>query len=134
VRGRDPERAVQYLQYAGEQAVQRSAYQEALRHLTQGLTLLGTLPETLTRVQHELDLQMALGPVLMARQGFASAEVEQVYARARELCQWLGETPRLFPVLWGVWAFYAVHVEYKPRSTSRSGSSHWPNVPRTRRA
>jgi predicted ATPase len=111
VRGRDPERAVPYLQYAGEQAVQRSAYQEALRHLTQGLALLGTLPETLTRVQQELDLQMALGPVLMARQGFANAAVEQVYARARELCQRLGETPQLFPVLWGVWAFYAVHVE-----------------------
>jgi predicted ATPase/DNA-binding winged helix-turn-helix (wHTH) protein len=111
VRGRDPARAVPYLQYAGEQAVQRSAYQEALRHLTQGLALLGTLPETLTRVQQELDLQMALGPVLMARQGFASAAVAQVYARARDLCQRLGETPQLFPALWGVWAFYAVHVE-----------------------
>ena len=40
-------------------------------------------------------------------------EVEQVYTRARELCRQVGETPQLFPVLWGLWAFYHVRAEYK---------------------
>ena len=36
VQGREPYRAVQYLQYASENALQRSAHQEAVTHLTQG--------------------------------------------------------------------------------------------------
>ena len=47
-------RAIKYLHHAGEPAVQRSAHQEALPHLTQGLALLATLPETPARVQQEL--------------------------------------------------------------------------------
>jgi predicted ATPase/DNA-binding winged helix-turn-helix (wHTH) protein len=113
VRGRDPERAVQYLQYAGEQAVQRSAHQEALRHFTQGLELLRTLPESPARARQELDLQLALGPTLMAVKGQAAAEVEQAYTRARALCQQVGDTPRLFPTLWGLWRFYAERARHQ---------------------
>src|SRR5262249_29175107 len=72
VRGRDTERAVQHLQMAGAQAMQRSAYQEALRHLTQALELLATLPETPVRIRQELTLQMALAPVLMALKGYTA--------------------------------------------------------------
>ena len=41
----------------------------------------------------------------------AAPEVEQAYTRARELCQQVGETPQLFPVLGGLWAFYLVRAE-----------------------
>jgi predicted ATPase len=44
--GRDYPRAVRYLQLAGENAIRRSAHQEALDHLTKGLELLKTLPDT----------------------------------------------------------------------------------------
>jgi DNA-binding winged helix-turn-helix (wHTH) protein/predicted ATPase len=106
VRGRDPERALPYLQYAGEQAMQRSAHQEALVHLTKGLELLATLPATPARAQQELNLQITLGPALMAARGWAAPEVEQTYGRARALCTQLGETSQLFPTLWGLWRFY----------------------------
>jgi len=105
-RGRDAWRAVHYLQYAGENALRRSAYQEAITHLTTGLEVLAPLPETPTRAQQELDLQIALGLALVVTRGPASPAVEQVYTRARELCQQVGETPQLFPVLWGLWRFY----------------------------
>ena len=39
------------------------------QHLTTGLALLATLPETPARAQQELDLQIALGPALMATKG-----------------------------------------------------------------
>ena len=42
----------------------------------------------------------------MATKGYAAPEVEKAYTRARELCQQVGETPQLFPVLWGLWVFY----------------------------
>jgi predicted ATPase len=45
-RGHDAWRAVTYLQYAGENALQRSAYQEAIPQLTTGLEVLATVPET----------------------------------------------------------------------------------------
>jgi len=46
IRGRDPNRAIQYLYDAGENAVRRSAYQEAVTHLTKGVEMLQTLRET----------------------------------------------------------------------------------------
>jgi predicted ATPase len=60
------EQAIPYWQQAGQQALQRSANIEAISQLTTGLELLATLPETPARAQQELDLQLALGPVLMA--------------------------------------------------------------------
>jgi predicted ATPase/DNA-binding winged helix-turn-helix (wHTH) protein/class 3 adenylate cyclase len=100
------EQAIPYWQRAGQQAVQRSAVQEAMQHLNTGLALLATLPETPAHAQQELALCMALGPVLMGTRGLASAEVEQTYARAWALCQQLRETPQRFVVLSGLWRLY----------------------------
>ena len=98
--------AMPYWQQAGQRAVERSAPVEAISHLTKGLEVLETLPDTPERAQQELDMQITLGPALMATKGQAALDVERTYARARELCQWVGETPQLFPVLWGLWRFY----------------------------
>jgi class 3 adenylate cyclase/predicted ATPase len=98
--------AVEYWQRAGQRALQRSANLEAVQHLSMALALLATLPETSARAQQELDLQIALGPALMAAKGWAAPEVEQTYGRARVLCTQLGETSQLFPTLWGLWRFY----------------------------
>ncbi len=112
-RSGNTEKAVEYLHRAGEQAVQRSAYGEAIGHLTTALEFLKTLPHTPGRTQQELMLQIALGAPLMATKGYGVPEVERVYTRARELCQQLGETPQLFTVLRGLWLFYLVRAEYK---------------------
>jgi predicted ATPase len=100
------EQAISYWQQAGQQALQRSANLEAIQHLTKGLELLKTLPDTAERAQQELDLQITLGPALMAIKGQGASEVEQVYARARALCAQVGETPQLFPTLRGLCMFY----------------------------
>jgi class 3 adenylate cyclase/predicted ATPase len=100
------EPAVGYWQQAGQRALQRSANLEAIGHLRHGLALLHALPDTPGRSQQELEIHMALGPALMMTQGFAAPEVAQTYDRARELCQRVGDTPQLFPVLHGLWRFY----------------------------
>ena len=105
------EQAIPYWQQAGQRAASRSANAEAISHLTKGLELLKTLPDTPERVQQELTLQIALGAPLQAIKGFASPEVERIYVRARELCQQVGETAQLFPVLWGLWFFYLARAE-----------------------
>jgi class 3 adenylate cyclase/predicted ATPase len=100
------EPAVGYWQRAGQQARQRSANAEAVQHLTSGLTLLATLPDTPARAQQELDLLIALGPALLATKGRGAPEVEQTYAQARALCAQVGDTPQLFPTLRGLCRFY----------------------------
>jgi predicted ATPase len=100
------EQAVHYWQHAGQRASARSAHAEAISHLTQGLEVLTTLPDSCTRAQQELGLQNTLGPVLMAVRGWAAPAVEATYTRARALCQQVGETPQLFPALMGIGTFY----------------------------
>ncbi|MBI3756407.1 MAG: hypothetical protein HY267_00370, partial [Deltaproteobacteria bacterium] len=107
-RSANTEKAITYLQLAGQQEVQRSAYTEAISHFTAALDLLSTRPETPERAAQELTLRLAVGPPLQATKGWASPEVEAVYTRARELCQQVGETPQLFPALFGLQAVYAI--------------------------
>ena len=111
VQGRDYHRAVQYLQQAGENAIRRRANQEAIRLLTKGLELLTTLPDTPERSQQELILQTTLGPALIATRGYAAPDVAHTYARARDLCRRMGDTPQLFVALRGLQTFYAVRAE-----------------------
>jgi predicted ATPase len=105
--------AIPYWQRAGERAMQRSANVEAISHLTKGLEVLKTLPDTPERTQHELTLQLTLAVSLMATQGYSAPEVERAYARARELCGQVGETPQLFPVLHGLWRYYLVRADFQ---------------------
>jgi predicted ATPase len=105
--------AVTYWQRAGQRALERSAHIEAIAHLTQGLALLQALPDSPERAQHELHVQTTLGPALMALKGWGAPEVEVAYTRARALCQQVGETPQLFPVLWGLWRIYSERAEHQ---------------------
>jgi len=104
--GRDSHQAVQYLRHAGDNAMRRWAHEEAIAYIRRGLELLEKQPDTPVRAQQELDLQLALGPALMAAKGWAAPEVEQTYARARGLCTQVGQIPQLFSTLRGLWRFY----------------------------
>ena len=103
--------AIPYWQQAGQKAIGRSANIEAFAHLTKGLELLKTLPDTPERAQQELMLQVALSTPLMLTRGWAAPEVGRVHSRARELCRQIGETPQLFPVLHGMWTFHFIRAE-----------------------
>jgi predicted ATPase len=105
--------AIPYWQRAGERALRRSAHVEAIVHLTKGLEVLKTLPDTPERTQRELALQTTLGPALLAMKGYAAPEVGEVYARARELCQQVGETPQIFPTLYGLYYFHVIRAEFQ---------------------
>jgi predicted ATPase len=105
------EQAIGYWQRAGQQASDRSANLEAVSHLTTGIALLTTLPETPARTQQALTLHLALGAALLMAKGHAAPEVEQVYTQAYALCQQVGETPELAPVLFGLWRFYLVRAQ-----------------------
>jgi predicted ATPase len=105
-RGHDYRRAAQYLQYAAENAQQKSAYQEAISLATRGLQLLTDLPDTPKRARQELALQLALGDALGTVKGYTAPEVENALTQARAISQKLGENPKLFPVLGRLFVFY----------------------------
>ena len=100
------EKAVEYLQLAGQRAVQRSANVEAIMHLTQALELLNTLDDTPAHAQQELVTQMGLGTAQMVTKGYGAPEAGVAYTRADELCRQLGDRPEVFDVLLGLWVFH----------------------------
>jgi predicted ATPase len=105
------EQAIPYWQQASQHASDRSAYLEAISHCTTGIELLTILPETPEHTQQALTLHIALGAALLVTKGHAAPEVEHAYTRARELCQQVGETPQLVPVLFGLWGFYTMRPQ-----------------------
>jgi DNA-binding winged helix-turn-helix (wHTH) protein/predicted ATPase len=106
--GRDPSRAADYHLRAGETALRQHGYREAADHLRQALDLLEPLPASPELLQQQLTLHMMLGSALTAIGGHATREVERSYARARELCEHVDDTERLFRVLPGLGWFYLV--------------------------
>src|SRR5262249_10372226 len=96
---------------AAQRAIERSAHVEAISHLTKGLQLLATLPETPQRLQREVDLLIAMGASLLAVKGYAALEVGETYTRAQHLCEHLDNPQQLFAVLRGLWNYYLVRAE-----------------------
>ncbi len=107
------EEAIAYSQKAGQIALGRSANVEAVTHFNKALELLAQLPETPERHEQELEIQMALGPALVAARGFADARVGHAYARAWELCQMLDDNVRLPLALRGREVFHYVSGELR---------------------
>ncbi|HBY97701.1 MAG TPA: adenylate cyclase [Chloroflexi bacterium] len=100
--------AIDYCQRAGQRATQRSAQVEAIADFNQALALLETLPQNLEHQRQELDLRMQLGATLMGVKGFEDPDVERTYSRARELCEQVGDSGKLYPVLQGLIAYNAI--------------------------
>jgi predicted ATPase len=105
------EQAVVYWQRAGQHASDRSANLEAINHFTTGIELLKTLPETPEHTQQALTLYTALGAALVMAKGQGAPEVEHAYIQAHALCQQVGETPELVPVLHGLHRFYVGRLQ-----------------------
>jgi class 3 adenylate cyclase/predicted ATPase len=105
------DRAIVYWGRAGHRALERSASLEAVAHFHKGLELLEKLPEIPDKIQKELELQTSLGNTLMTTKGYGAPEAKAALDRARELCQQVGDTDNLFPVLHGLWVFYGARAE-----------------------
>jgi len=87
------EKAAAHWLRAGKIAVARFANIEAIAHLRRGIEAVGGFPAGATKDRLELNLQFALGPCLIATQGFLSNATAATFTRARELCERLGDAP-----------------------------------------
>ena len=102
-RSANTRKAVEYLFRAGSQAAARYAHSEAVIRLSNARELLKRLPDDAERARQELTVLSALGRSLGVVKGFAAAELEPVYARARELCAQICDPVLAFPALYGQW-------------------------------
>lgn len=102
------EQAATYFLAGARAATKVFASNEAVMLARRGLNALEGLPDNIDRARLELQLQVALGVPLTDRAGYASAEVEQAYSRARDICSRVSDTPTLIPVLHGLYRFYIV--------------------------
>ena len=86
---------------------------EAVAQLTKGLEVLANLPEGTARQQHELDLRLAIGPALIATQGWAAEATGKTYERAGELCEELDQRQHLGAVLFGQFTYRNLRGEFR---------------------
>jgi tetratricopeptide (TPR) repeat protein len=95
--------ACDYRMHAGDRAISRSAYKEAIAHFSAALKIAETLPDAADRKRCQLGFLLKLGPALMVVRGTQSAEVEYVYRRATEIGESLGDVTALYKAKWGLW-------------------------------
>jgi len=102
-RSGNPDKAVQYLTRAGQQAMNRSAFAEAQAQLQQGLEWIKKLAESPERDSRELELASTLTQVLLITKGFTAPETRAAAERARDLAEKGGNLGQLVAQVFGIW-------------------------------
>jgi predicted ATPase len=110
-RGRERSSALEYHQLAAFAALTRQAPHEAVSHCTAALAALAEADDVGERTARELRLVVTRATLHMATRGYAAAETERDYARARSLCAELRGTAEVFPVLRGLLSYHHVRGE-----------------------
>lgn len=105
------ERAIDYLQKAGQRAIERSANTEAIGHLTHALDLLELLAESPERNRMALGSEVMLAHALIASFGYASPKTRDVLLRAKGRIDDLTDPSQRFAILYGIWASHYVGGE-----------------------
>jgi predicted ATPase len=108
----DRSKAIQYFRLAGERAAAKGAENEAVKHFTTALELIGKEPENESARLQEVRLRILSGPSLMAVKGLGAPETAANYTRALELCQMTDDASARFEALSGLWTFHLVRAEH----------------------
>ena len=94
--------ACDYRMRAGDQALNRSAYPEAIAHFSAGLKHAEAMPPQ-DGMRQQLEFWLKLGSASVVAHGLQSVEAEQAYIRASEIGEKLGDGPKSFQAKWGLW-------------------------------
>ena len=100
---RNYEKALHYWYEAGKQSAARSAHNEAIGHLKQGLNQIPNIDDPILRNKSELLLQISLGNSLRAIKGWSTDGVKHAYTRALQLCKESGLDELSLPATFGLW-------------------------------
>jgi adenylate cyclase len=109
---RDHEQAAEYFLRGARHASRVFASHEAIALARRGLEVAALLPDSPRRARLERDLQVALGWPLINVRGYAAAEVEHAYARARLLHPRTGDEAEPYEAVWGLAMCYLARAKY----------------------
>jgi class 3 adenylate cyclase/tetratricopeptide (TPR) repeat protein len=98
-----PGPACLYSERAGDRAVARSGYAEAVAHFDAALAEVARMPPGPDRDQRELTILFKRGPAVFVYRGMQNPQAEQNYQRAYEIAAKLDDDHTLFKALWGMW-------------------------------
>jgi len=105
---RDFAASARYFAAAAQHAMRLFGFREALSLSERGLAVVDAMAQGPARTQQELALRMAKGAALRSTTGWATPDIEQTFARARQLCHELGDPPPVVPVLWAITLFHLI--------------------------
>jgi predicted ATPase len=104
-------KAVEYLRLAGEQAVDRGGYAQALANLEPALGLIERLPDGMDKLRAELGVRLMEGRTATVLYGISSVERLQAFQRVCELSEQLGNDSTLLIGLVNVGFAYSNRME-----------------------
>jgi class 3 adenylate cyclase/predicted ATPase len=104
--------AIEYWGKAGDRALRRSAFKEAIAHFGKAIELTGgATASTKAETSRKLKLQVAYGNALISSRGYGAPETTAAFERARELVGDDREAPERSSVTYGLWVGSYMHCE-----------------------
>ena len=97
------DRALSCWRKAGERAVARLAYVEAVGHVQAAMKLVAGLPQGSEQDEWEFTFLAIEGPSRMALDGWDSPSAMALYEKARTVAERLGRPAEVFRSVWGLW-------------------------------
>ena len=92
-----------YSERAGDRAVARSAYAEAVAHFDAALAEASRMPAGRERDERELSVLLKRASAVFIYKGLQRLELKQDYERALDLAKSLGDDHAVFKAVWGLW-------------------------------
>src|SRR5436190_1156276 len=106
--------ALEWWRKAGQQALKRSAYAEAIAHLGKAVAIADGLPDAPDRTMNRLHLQIAYGRALRGCLGHSAPETVAAWTRARQFAADINDPVELAPIHSGLFNACLTHGEIAP--------------------
>ena len=106
--------ALEWWRKAGQHALKRSAYSEAIAHLGKAVALADELPDEPGRTMNRLHLQIAYGRALRGSLGHSAPETVAAWTRARQFAADINDPVELAPIHSGLFNACLTHGEIAP--------------------
>ena len=111
--------AIEWWGKAGDQALRRSAFQEAISHLGKAIEMADKAGEGAPRAtavlsSQRLKLQTSYGQAMIHARGYSAPETTAAFARARELTAGIEDAAERFSIYYGLWVGNFVRGELAP--------------------
>jgi class 3 adenylate cyclase/tetratricopeptide (TPR) repeat protein len=106
--------AFEWWRKAGQQALKRSAYSEAIAHLGKAVAIADGLPDEPGRTKNRLQLQIEYGRALRGSLGHSAPETVAAWTRARQFAADINDPVELAPIHSGLFNASLTHGEIAP--------------------